>query len=173
MPKSNYVSWNATLHIWCAFAWRFGLGMVLQYGLEHLNEFYLSAWLLDVFLDFWVWQWAVRASLMDKYADFSLMAENKKTGGSIYNARGRIGFWVALRVWWALSWRVSLVPIALFFWSVMVSGQGLLDLMEGQEPPSKEYITDALEMLVSVWALRESLADRYRGFRFVTRPKGS
>ena len=186
MARRENFSWEATFYIWWSATWRtvlgFGAAEVVENsllpmvpGFTNLIEQYQGLYqLLGALVSWWIMLWAIKSSLMDRYIGFSFFAESKATRQSIFSASRNLGLNVVLPVWWAQTWRNALVPLALFVGTIaaaLVSHQDVIKAIWALDQPPARHFTLCIWLAVSIWSTRESLSDRYRSFRFATRPK--
>lgn len=169
----NHVAWDAALYIWWKITWRLWIAEALLHAAFSFLNFTLANWLLEHLIYLIIPLWAIKASLMDRYSAFTFYAESKPPGWSIFNPYGQVGWDVALSVWWAMVWRTYLIGCAMV---AGAGGAGAITKHDAGEYLNSLYNTHPVYMLMfmslaSMWALRESLADRYRGFRFRTVPR--
>ena len=141
---------------------------------DGIDEHPIVVALLYSLLRWWISLWAIRASLMDRYSTFSFGAENKSSGESLFIFDKHLGWYLIVQVWWARTWRVLIVPCSMMLGSVgaaVLSHQSALHAIDSLNTPGGKGFLALTLIPASIWATWESLADRYRSFRFITRPK--
>jgi hypothetical protein len=130
----------------------------------------LLAFLLFQFV---VYMWAIRQSFVDSYHTFSFEAASKSSKRSVFGYDKHLTWATTFSVWWAQAWRMLLIPGAII-------GGGMFSTLS-RHPGAANYLhllDNNLTRLnlyaafvLSIWATKESLGDKYRTFRFIATPK--
>ncbi len=129
--------------------------------------------LIFIAFELLIYMWAIRESFADEYATFSFIAETKQGHESLFMYSKRLGWHIVTDIWWTQIWRMLLIP-----GSIVAGG---LTATLNQHPGAANYIhllsnnvtylNIYAAFILSIWATRESLADRYRSFHFVSKSK--
>lgn len=181
--RENHTSWEATLYMWWASSWRLGIAVFVFDAVT--DKLLSSIHGQTIGIDFlillvlglcrwWISLWAVRASLTDRYSTFTPVVESKATGESLFGFDKKLGMNIVIRIWWARTWRVFLVPVAILLGTVgaaVLSHESVLNAIHTLRTSKGELFTALLMFPVSLWATRESFADKYRFFLIRTLPK--
>jgi len=183
--RRNLISWQATIHMWWASAWRLAFAVLifdaivdatlpLLLGPSAASDPNIFIILPLFAFRWWISLWAIRASLVDRYSTFTLFVEDKATGENLFAYSKKLKLTIIVSVWWARMWRIFLVPLAILVGTVssaVISHQSVLRAIDALNSRDGKLFTALLMFPASVWATRESFADRYRSFVFRTAPK--
>src|ERR1700691_456535 len=100
VEHENHTSWEATLYMWWASSWRYGIVALafdpIADSALPSNGYGTKVGIVLVLLirslcRWWISLWAVRASLMDRYPTFTPVVESKATGESLFGFDKKLG----------------------------------------------------------------------------------
>jgi hypothetical protein len=189
VKQENRVSWDAALYIWWGEVWRvaatdIAIAIIVMITsrytpvvhkalFELMTNYEGTSLVMLLALQLYIHMWAVRQSFTNRYPTFIFAAENKTTTQSVFSFDKRLGWSIVLPVWWAQVWRMLLIPAA-------VIGGGLAATL-AKHPGAANYVhllnTNLTKLnlyaafVLSIWATKESLGDKYKTFRFVSTPR--
>ena len=115
---------------------------------------------------------SVRWGLTNRYAKFTLIAEDARTNENLFLAHKLLPWRIIARICWENIWRIyfiALLTAGVLLLLVYVAPQKTLEALD--VPIVLIMFFAGYYFWVSLWALKASLADRYRSFRFSIVPK--